>query len=291
MMSVRKTTFFLLIAAASLVLSCRNASPRTDAPRPRIVTYSPALTGMVFEMGFGEHVVGVTTFCRVPAGHEDLPTVGNLTHISTEAILSVAPDVVLVQQDPAAFAAVTNIDPAIRIEHFTIETLSDIASAMERIGRIVGEERRATESKLAFEDKLERIRRRSEGSPRPRTLFVIGYDRPSTGGSGTFIDEMIELSGGINAAALRGYSGWKTLNRENILAMRPEVLICQVPSAQENEAMEYWRTFGDLQAVKANRIHTVTDERWTIPSVWSADFAGRLSEILRLSEGTPGDSQ
>jgi len=288
-MTAKRGTTILVLVAAPLTLSCRKAPPpRPDAPQPRIVSYSPALTGMIFEMGFGRHVVGVTTFCLPPAMHEDIPAVGNLTHVSAESILSVRPDVILIQQDPAAFAAVTNVDPDVRVERFTIETLSDIASAMERIGVIVGKQAQAAESRLAFEDKLAGIRLTSKGSHRPKTLFVIGYDRPSTGGSGTFINEMIEVGGGVNAAALRGYSGWKTLNRENILAMEPEVIICQVPPSQKDEALAYWETFGDLPAVQDNRVHAVTDERWTIPSVWSGDFAGRLSEILHPSGDSSG---
>lgn len=274
-----------LVVAAATMPGCRRPPPRPDAPQPRLITYSPALTALVFDMGFGEHVVGVTTFCQPPAGNDDLAIVGNLAQISTEAILAVKPDVLLVQQNPAAFAAVTSIDPHVRIEHFTIETLGDVAAAIQRIGMIVGAEDLATRRARAFCDKLESIRQRTAKLPRPKVLFVSGYDRPGTGGAGTFIEEMIQTAGGINAPTQRGYSGWKTLNRENILAMAPDVLICLVPENQAVAAMGYWQSMGDLPAVKAGRIYTVADDRWMIPAAWSADFASQLAEILHPQIG------
>ena len=42
---------------------CRREAVRPDAPRPRVVTYSPALTRIVFYLGLGEHVVGVSSQC------------------------------------------------------------------------------------------------------------------------------------------------------------------------------------------------------------------------------------
>jgi len=103
---------------------------------------------------------------------------------------------------------------------------------------------------------------------------------------------MIELAGGTNAAAAAGYSGWKTLNRENIQAMAPEVLICQVSAGQARAAAKYWRTLSDLPAVRADRVYSVTDSKWTVPSIWSAEFAERLVAMIHPEiqrEGAAGD--
>ena len=274
---------FVLAAVAVLALAgCRkpDGAPAPQPPHPRIVSFSPALTDLLYQMNLGSHVVGVTSYCIPPAG-ERPPVVGDRSRVSAEAILAVKPDLVLIQQNPADFGAVRSIDPRVRIEAFTIETLADVAAAIGRIGALTGTQDQAAAAGKAFEEKLSAVRRSVEKADRPKVLLLIDYDRPSTGGAGTFIDEMIQLAGGSNAAADRGYSGWKNLNRENIQAMAPDVLICLTSAGQEQAALEHWRSFSDSPAVKANRVYVLTDRRWTIPSIRSADFAAELAGMIQ----------
>jgi iron complex transport system substrate-binding protein len=252
------------------------------------VSFSPALTDLLFDMGLGDHVVGVTNYCMLPSGQTDIPAVGDRTRVSAEAILAVKPDVVLIQQNPQDFGAVRNIAPAVRIEHVRLETLLDVAAAVEQVGGIVGRQDLARSQGKAFTDKIEALRRQAGQQPRAKVLFTLGYERPGTGGAGTFVDEMITLAGGLNAAAERGYTGWPNLNRENILAMAPEVVVCQVAAGQEEQGRQYWQSFGDLPAVKSKRVFVVTDRRWTIPSMRSADLAAQLAEMVRSSDAGQG---
>jgi len=284
---LRRLSLISLAVAAALV-GCRKPPPRPDAPTPRIVSFSPAITGMCFEMGLGKHIVGVTTFCRLPDDHQDIPVVGDRARVSCEAILAVQPDICLIQQNPADFAAVSRIDPELQVEHFTIETLADISAAITRIGKLAGRDDLASRYSSEFEGKLEAVRIAFRDQHRPKVLFLLGYERPSTGGNGTFISEMIDLAGGTNAAASSGYSGWKMLNRENIQAMAPEVLICQVSPGQERQAEEYWQTLSDVPAVRLGRVHLVTDSRWTVPSIWSAGFAENLAGMLHAETKREG---
>jgi iron complex transport system substrate-binding protein len=243
------------------------------------VSFSPALTDLLYDLGLGEHVVGVTRYCN-PPDDEPPRVVGDRDRIQAETVLAVEPDVLLVQSNPDEFAAVKALDPSIRIEHFKIETLADVAAAVGRIGEIVGARQTAELHRRQFLDKLKTVRERVEGLERPRVLFVMGTAQPSTGGRETFLGEMIELAGGVNAASARGYHGWKRLNRENILAMTPEVLICMTTPEQVDAAREYWQTLGDLPAVRQGRVHIVTDPRWTIPSLRSASYAKKLAEKI-----------
>jgi len=277
----RRMLVSTIVVSAVLVLAgCRQPPPRPNAPTPRVVSFSPAISGMLFAMGLGRHVVGVTRFCTRPSGQDDIPVVGDRARVSAEAILATKPDIVLIQQNPDDFAAVTNIVPQIRIEHFTIETFADVAAAMKTIGKLLGNEPVGVAASDAFGARLAAVRRKTAKLPRPKVLFVLGYDKPSTGGAGTFMDEMIEAAGGRDAATSAGYHGWKRLNRENIIAMAPDVLICQVSTGQAPAAKAYWKTLGDLPAVRGGEVYVVTDNRWTIPSAWSAGFAERLAEIL-----------
>lgn len=283
-----KRIFSIMLLGILPFSGCSCERPETHGPSPRIVSFSPALTDLLYDMGLGDHVVGVTSYCIVPEGSNP-PVVGNRTRIGTEAILVVRPDVILIQQNPDDFGAIRSIDPNIIIEHIRIETLDDVGAAIERIGEIAGAETVAGRHRKVFTDKLESLRRASSGSGKVSVLFLMGYDRPATGGKGTFIDEMINLAGGINAATRRGYVGWKNLNRENILAMSPEVLIYQVPEDQADQAREYFKTFKGLPAVETDRLFVATDRRWTIPSMRSVDLVVRMARWI--GGGSPAGDQ
>ena len=88
---IRRQTVTILFSA--LLIICVAGCARkgqSNAPSPRLVTLSPALTTIVFEMGLGDHVVGVTGFCQLPEG-EQRPIVGNALNIRTEPSMQLSP--------------------------------------------------------------------------------------------------------------------------------------------------------------------------------------------------------
>jgi len=277
------TRWLRIILLAAVLVSqagCGKDLPEPDAPSPRVVTFSPAITDMMFAMGLGDHIVGVTTQDILPAG-VTRRSVGSPMSIDAEAILAANPDVILTQVRAEAFETVRKLKPGVRIEHFRVETLAHVAEAAVRIGKIVGKGEAAGKAARAFGDKLQDIRRRYVGKGHPRVIFVDGYERPVVPGAGTFIDEMISLGGGLNAGRPAGpHKRWRNVDVEEILAAEPDVLICLVSPGQEDAARGYWLALDQLPAAKARRIHVVSERWWTIPSFRMADLAGRLAEMI-----------
>lgn len=284
---MRRTT---LVAAAGIALAmcaagCRQEVPESNAPHPRMVTFSPALTRIVFDMGFGDHVVGVTTYCRPPKG-EKRTIVGDNLNVRVEPILAVKPDMMLVQMELKYFEPLRRVNPDVHIEHFTIEKLEDIGAAMERIGTLVGEPETGRAKKQEFLDRLETLRKRTEKLERVPTLFVLGYQNPSGPGRETFIDEMITLAGGRNVLAEQ-YKGWATPSLETVVRTSPAVIICQTNVSEEPEAAAYWKALR-LGSKNAQRVITVTDDDWTLPADHLADYVGQMAEFIHpeLKEGS-----
>lgn len=269
-----------IVAAAVLPAGCRKPPPRPNAPRPRIVSFSPAITQILFDMALADHLVGVTTQCVLPPGQRRR-TVGDTLKMEAEAILAAEPDLLLAQARLDGFEAVQKADPNIQIEHFTIESLEDIASAVERIGKLTSKPQLACDAKARFVDRCRTVGRRTAGLARRRVLFVIGYKNPLAAGSGTFIDEMIHLAGGQNAGAPPvPHLRWRAMDIESIQLAAPDVLICQADAATEQAAMEYFRSVPDLPAAGTGRIFVVTDRRWTIPSTYSAVLLSQLADMI-----------
>jgi len=275
---------FVGLAVVCLALGGCRAKPVAGV-HPRVVSFSPALTDMLFEMGLGDHVVGVTTQCTLPPG-VDRPRVGDAFTVRAEPILAVEPDVVLTQSDSKEFETLTRIKPGIKVEHFTIERLDDIPAAVERIGELTAEPTLAAKINKEFRDTLKQVASRVRGKDRPRVLFIMGYENPSTGGAGSFIDDMIRQAGGINAAG--NLSRWANLNLDAIIISKPDIIVClldnleNAPDAQK--AKDYWLKIESLPAARSGRVYVVTDPLWTIPTPRLAKYVEKLSDIIHPSD-------
>lgn len=297
-----------IVAGATALAGCQQARPRPAASGPaaaRIVSFSPAITQILFDMDLGGQVVGVTSFCRLPPG-QGRPRLGDALNISAEAILAVQPDVIFTQSGPERFSGVREIDPRVRVEQLELERLADIPAAIDRIGQVVGRSELAAETRTAFTLRLESIRARTADLPgrhvdlpgrqaglaRPRVLMVMGMDRPTVAGSDNFIDDLIDLAGGRNAGAdIPGVTRWRPTQIEAILRAAPDVLICQVADARQGpEARQYWLGWKDLPAAKAGRVYIVSDPDWSIPSTRLAGLARELAEMIHPGAMAPDGS-
>lgn len=287
----------LAAAGVSLVLALTvTACGRRDAaapagsegPHPRIVAYSPALAALAFEVGAGDHVVGISRWSRLPAGIRR-PVIGDAATADTERLLSVRPDLVLVQHaDPALFEALRKIAPQVRVESFEIEALDDIPRAARRIAALTGAPDRGEAPAAAFETHLARIRAAAGGRPAPRVLFVMGAERPAAAGPGTFLAGLIEVCGGTSVGGqLPGQGRWRETDLESILRAAPEVLICQANPGGEAAARAHWMRWPDLPAARAGRVFIVSDPDWTIPTL---ALAGKLDRMFEWIHGAPPPS-
>ncbi len=160
-----------------LLIGCNHDHGGRQVQSPRVISFSPALTQILNDLGLDNHIAGVTKYCKLPEGLT-IPVVGDTLNIRVEPILSVHPDIILTQTKSREFESVLKMRPEIQIEHFQIETLGDIGLAMERLGNILGEGDTGKSAKDDFEKRLERIKMHTSNDHPRKVLFVLGYDHP-----------------------------------------------------------------------------------------------------------------
>ena len=267
--------------AAAALAGCAKPAPTSAPAQVRIVSFTPAITQILFDMGLGEQVVGVTRFCKLPAGVER-PRLGDAMSLNAEAILAVRPTVIFTQSGTRKFQGVRDIRPDVQVVQVMLESLGDVSAAIDRIGQAVGRADLARTCRATFDAKIQAVRQGVAGRTKPRVLFVMGTDRPTAAGPGTFIADMIVAAGGANAGAdVSGAARWRPTHIEAILKAAPDVLICQAfPADRAEEARKYWLKWRDLPAAKAGRVYVVTDDHWTIPSTQLAELAPKLAEMI-----------
>lgn len=279
-----RTAGFAIIArglAAGIGLAAVTRIGAQEEPRPRLVPYSPALAALAFELGLGDRVAGVARWTRLPPG-ETRPIVGDAASVDVESLLAARPDIVFVQGERiAGFDVLARLAPSIRVDPLRIETLADIAPAARRMAALGGAGPAAESAIADFERAVAALPAAPPGST-PRVIFVLGAARPTAAGPGTFVGDLIEHCGGVNAGRdVAGPLSWRPTDVESIARAAPDVLICQVDESESAEAARAWwlaRTM--IPAARSGRVVVVDEPEWTIPSLRTAQFIPRMAAMI-----------
>jgi iron complex transport system substrate-binding protein len=257
--------------------------PRAPA---RIVSLVPAVTEMLFAIGAGSQVAAVSSFDKFPPAVERLPRVGALLDPDTERILSLRPDLVVVygsQDNVLAQLERARIATFVYRHGGLDQTLDTIVS----VGQASGHGDQARKVVNGLRTRLDGIRRRVAGRPRPRTLLVVSRE-PGTlrglyasGGVG-FLHDLLELAGAANVFAdVREESVQPS--HETILLRRPEVVIelhPQAANARLAEARRAWSALASTPAVRDGRVHPLGGDYLVIAGPRLGEAAEALARAV-----------
>ncbi len=195
-----------------------------DSVPQRIVSLAPSNTEILFALGLGDRVVGVTDVCNYPPEAMKKEIVGAFSGPDLEKVVSVDPDVVLTTSMHAA-----EVTPALLERGLNVLTLDPIGVAgvfrdIEMIGKALGVEEAAGELVADMQSTIASVAEKAGTTdPKPRALYVVWPDPMWVAGAGTFADELIGMAGGINVAA--ELEGWATMGLEAVVEQNPEVIV------------------------------------------------------------------
>jgi iron complex transport system substrate-binding protein len=202
----------------------RGVTVRLAAPPRRVVSLAPSLTEIVFLIGRDRSLVGVTRFCNVPAAASGLPKIGGVSDPDVERIVALSPDLVLCTTDGNPRDKVRALEE-MGIPCFAVapQDLDAVFTAVERLGTLLGAADRGRAEAGALRRRARLARPPSDEAEKPAVLFVVSTAPIIVAGEGTFMDELVRLAGGRNAAA--GFSGrYPRLSVEELVAARPDVI-------------------------------------------------------------------
>ncbi|OLB61876.1 MAG: cobalamin-binding protein [Nitrospirae bacterium 13_2_20CM_2_61_4] len=224
----------------------------------RVVSLAPSITEILFAIGLGERVVGVTQFCDYPPETQAKPKVG-YTHPNLEAIVALQPDLIVAPREILRADVLGKLDQ-LRIPTYVLDaqTVDSILGHIQTLGRILGASVAADELADRLRRRIEDITARTSSLPRPRVLYVLSSEPLITVGPGSFIHQLIELAGGSNVAA-RARVAYPRLSMEAVLKEDPEVLLFpsgRVEGIAGGEELR-WERWATLAAVKLKRLHRV----------------------------------
>lgn len=250
-------------------------------PPARIVSLAPSATEMVFAIGAGDRLVGVTEFCDFPPEAASKARIG-YANPNLESVMSLQPDLVLAPKEFLRPDVVTALDQ-LKVPVFVMAatTIEDILAHLGTIGRMLGRAPEANEVAMDLRRQLAEIKSKMEGVPPVRVLYVLNSQPLITVGPGSFIDQLIRLAGGINVAA-GSATPYPRLSMETVLSANPEVLIFPVGRAEGISESEQrtWRQWTGMAAVKTGRLHQIPADLLNRPGPRIVQALTLLTDIV-----------
>ncbi|HEX6849965.1 MAG TPA: helical backbone metal receptor [Candidatus Polarisedimenticolaceae bacterium] len=286
---MRRLPAFAVAFALALLAGCGpNApGPPTGAHPQRIVSLSPALTEILFALGLGDRVAGVTSFCDWPPEAREKAKVGGYADPSVETILGLRPDLVIVSPGPGNRDAALVIERAgIRVQVVPAETLDETFAAFRLVADAAGVPERGAALAAEVRSRLDAVAARVAGAPKVRALFCVQTDPVIVAGAATLPSELLEIAGGVNVVPLPRYP---RLGVETLLELAPEAILqsrmdAPEPGSEGSEAA-FWRRWSSIPAVRDGRVYVLENPLALRPGPRVGVAAEQLAALLHPVAG------
>jgi iron complex transport system substrate-binding protein len=222
----------------------------------RIVTVAPSVTEMIFALGHGASVVGVSRYDEQPSEVRALPRVGGFLDPNVEAIVALKPDLVVGVPNAGNRPALERV-AKLGVPVFVVpgNSLADVFHAARALAPVLGGEAPARAEKLLaqIERELASLARAvAEGKP-PKVAFVYGWTPLVLAGPGSFADALLGVLNGKNVVTAG--TAYPQYAVEKLIEDQPDVIIDA--SEAHTGAASPWMRFPSLAAVKSGRVHNL----------------------------------
>lgn len=288
----RRNILLLLtfVAMFSLMVGCGNEATGPQAPvqepaaQPqRIVSLVPSNTEILFALGLGDAVVGVSDYDNYPEAVQEKTKVGG-REFNVEAILELQPDLVLAQ----ASSALTSQDGLEQIRQAGIQVISietaasfpEVYESIRQIAQVTGTEEAGEQLISEMQTEVDAILEKvADVKAAPSVWIEVSQDL-YTAGKGTFMDEMLTM---LHAKNIAGETeGWSQWNEEDVIAANPSVIMVTYADYVPEWDTQLLTRAGweGVQAIAQKQIHALPSDETSRPGPRLVEGLRAMAQIL-----------
>jgi iron complex transport system substrate-binding protein len=233
-------------------------------PPQRIVSLAPNITEILFALGLGGRIVGVTRYCDYPAQALQKEKIGGMVDPNLERIQALRPDLIIgFRGNPLGILGKLR---NLRFPVFVLDlgsSLDGLFQTIEKVGRVTRADGPAAAVVANLREKHQAVRQAlGNSSKRPKVFLSVYGQGLWTCGAGSYLNDLLIQAGGLNIAGKTGRR-WLQLNREQLINENPDVIIIMAKDKERfSQAGESFRAdprLKDVRAVKDNNIHLLDE--------------------------------
>ena len=285
---MKKTLAFILVLAC-LVPLCAQAVTEVAKPSSelRIVSLGPNVTEIIYALGAGDQLVGRTDYCNYPEAALAVTSIGTLYEPNLEAILALDADVAIASSivNPAFIDSLANAGVA-AYQFEEEESLEGTFKLIREVADVIGKSAEGEQIIASMKERIEAVKDKVSSIPadqRKSTMYIISYgdwgDYAATGE--TYLNDVIEAAGGINAAKDGVY--W-SISKELLLSQDPDTIILGAYSyTNVDETIADFSNlapYSELTASKTGNVYTIDGDAAERQGVRTADTVEEIARIL-----------
>lgn len=241
----------------------------------RLISLAPNITEILFAVGLGDKVVGVTSWDNYPPQVAKIERVGDYGNPNLEKIIWLKADLVLVAYGVPKSSIEAMEKHGLKVMALPDDSLEDVAKSMRMVVAACGD------AASSFEARVAAVTGRTaslQPSEHPKVLFLISLEPIMCVGSKTFISDMIEKAGGVNLGASFG-ENYPNVSAEALVEKRPDMLFLAEDlgkKAKTQEGKEILRKLG-LVDVPA---HALADDLTQRPGPRAVEGLEEMARLL-----------
>ena len=234
----------LLLCLLGWPLSGAAATPQ------RIISLTPHLTELLYDMGAGDRIVATDDASDFPPEVAPLPRVANYRSINLEALLAQKPDLVVAWRSAQSRMLAPVEKLGIPVFYSEPTDFASLATEMRSLGRLLGTRQKADQQADAYLARLNALKQRY-GKPKPVSVFYQLWYPPLTSvNDSTWPGHAIRLCGGRNIMA-DASSPYPQVELEQVIKTNPTLILA---GSRDPAVLAHWRQWSMLDAVKQQRL-------------------------------------
>lgn len=239
----------------------------------RIVSLIPSNTEITFALGAGDRVVGDSKFDNYPKAVQKITKIGG-QNFNVEKIISLKPDIVLAydtqihNQSAAGLKQLRDAGIPVLVVNQS-SSFKDVYQSINMIAKATGTTKKANQIIANMKDQFSKIKQKAASIPKAKRkkvyVEISGAPDIYTAGSGTFLNEMIQMLNAKNIAA--GEKGWPKFSQEKVIQQNPDVIILTYGAFTKNAVQKVLNREGwkNISAIKNKKVYNLDSDLVTRP--------------------------
>lgn len=269
---MRKPAFILLL------LFCFNIVSLAAKPF-RVVSLVPSQTELLFELGYGKQIVGVSDYCNFPGETSEISKIGGLD-LNVEKIMSLQPNLVLDLNSMHRKYQLLFTQLGLNYVNFNVKKLQDIPEMAARIASILGDNVRVSAFQEAWESKMSQLA--ANDSSKSFRVYLEIWDAPmQAAGPLSFMGEMVKTCGGSNIVTEA--SDYPVMNSEQIIAADPEIILVAYPHP-DLESIKKRPGWSSISAIKNKKVFAVDQDLFVRPGPRNLEAMSILQQLFKSNK-------
>jgi len=276
----------ILTSFASQIIKDALGNPYTPSHTPqRIVSLAPNITEILFALGLGEKIVGVTRFCDYPQEALAQEKIGGMIDPNLEKIKSLNPDLVIgFRGNPIRILERLK---KLKIQIFVLEmgpNVESVFAIIETIGKITKRDKESAALVGSMRERYSKIQSILHSvNHKPKVFLLLHGTGLWTCGGQSFLNDLLIKAKGLNIAG-DIQRRWLNYNLEQLIHENPDIIIILAKSKENfrktKERLKRSSPFKGIQAVKEDRIYFLDENIATRPGPRLSEALTRLARIF-----------